>query len=545
MQWKRVSSLLLATVFILNFSTGTVLASDTPADYSGTKATSKHPETVASTVRLYGKDRIATSIAVSQQGWTTSDIVILNEKNNYADAIAATPLAVQLDAPVLLNPGGGLDQQVKEELKRLKPHKIILLGGNGRLSTNIEHELTALNYDWERIGGQDRYETSTLIAERVNSDSMILVNGDNFADALSAASYAGIEQIPIVLMSNPKFPQTVAEYYQKKRPSQVIVVGGDGVVPDQLLAEQNIPLTIRLSGKDRYESAAQLYAYAQGSYESKQLYLASGEQYPDAMVGTVLAAKDKSALLITRRGGLPDSLQTIFASEKVASMEIFILGGTSVVSGKIQAELEGKSFLDYLLIGKTVVVDPGHGFPDPGAIGPSGSKEKDNNLAIAKFLATELEAIGAKVILTREDDYSPAYSPEKQHTQRDDLQKRVDIAYENNADLFISIHNDSWQTAHGTTTFYSSTNPSGALSYRLARYIESELTQAIGTKNLGVKDSRLYVTRNTTMPAVLVEVAFISHPTEERLLKDDAFRQKAAQGIREGVQAFIRYIEGV
>lgn len=536
MHWKRFSSMLLTVVLSINLSPLTAL---------GAEAIAGPSEVGATTQRLYGKDRIATSIAVSQQGWTTSNIVILNEKNNYADAIAATPLAVQLDAPVLLTSGGELDARVKEELKRLKPQKIILLGGEGRLSTSIQVELTQLNYDWERIGGQDRYETSTLIAEKMKSDRMILVNGDNFADALSAASYAGIEQTPILLMSNPKFPQSVADYYQKHRPTQVIVVGGDGVVPDQLLAEQNIPITLRLGGKDRYESAAQLYAYAQNAYDSNQIYLASGQQYPDAMVGTVLAAKNQSPLLITKRGGLPDSLQTIFTPEKIASMEITILGGTSVVSGKIQAELEGKDFLKYLLIGKTVVVDPGHGFPDPGAIGPSGSKEKDNNLAIAQFLATELEAIGAKVVLSRTDDYSPAYSPGSQHTQREDLQKRVDIAHENNADLFISIHNDSWKTAHGTTTFYSSSNPSGALSYRLAQFVEKELTQAIGTKNLGVQDSRLYVTRNTTMPAVLVEVAFISHPTEEKLLKDNAFRQKAAYGISQGIQAYVRYMEGI
>lgn len=536
MHWKHVSSLFLAAVLIVNLS---------PLKAFASEASSEPSEARAKTTRLYGKDRTATSIAASRQGWTSSEAVILNELNNYADAISATPLAVQLDAPVLLTYGAHIDPRVKDELKRLQAKKVILLGGNGRLSTTIEKELTDLNYDWERIGGLDRYETSTRIAEKIESDTMILVNGDDFPDALSAASYAGIEQIPILLMSNPEFPQSVSEYYQKHRPSQVIVVGGDGVVPDQLLEEQNIPITLRLGGKDRYESAAQLYTYAQSAYDSNQYYLASGQLYPDAMVGTVLAAKNRSPLLITKRANLPDSLQTIFAPENIASMEITILGGTSVVSGKIQAELEGKDFLQYLLTGKTVVVDAGHGFPDPGAIGPGGSKEKDNNLAIAKFLATELESIGAKVVMTREDDYSPAYNAGAQHTQREDLQKRVDIAQENIADLFISIHNDSWKTAQGTTTFYSSTNPSGALSYHLARFIENELTQTIGTKNLGVKDSRLYVTRNTTMPAVLVEVAFISHPTEEKLLKDDEFRQKAAQGIREGVEAFIRYVERV
>lgn len=544
MHWKRVSSLLIALVLFLNCSPLTVLGAEV-AEVTEAAAESSHTGAIAT--RLYGKDRTATSIAAAQQGWTTSETVILNELNNYADAIAATPLAVGLDAPVLLTYGAHLDPRVKEELKRLEAKKVILLGGNGRLSTYLEKELTELNYKWERIGGQDRYETSALIAAKVPSDTMILVNGDDFPDALSAASYAGSQQIPILLMSNPEFPQSVSEYYQKHKPSQVIVVGGDGVVPAQLLEEQNIPLSLRLGGQDRYESAARLYEYAQTQnvYDANQLYLASGQHYPDAMVGTVLAAKNNSALLITKSYTLPESIAPIFSPDKIAAMEVFILGGTGVVSGKIQAELEGKDFIKNLLIGKTVVVDPGHGSPDPGAIGPGGSQEKDNNLAIARYLAVELEAAGAKVVLTRNDDNSPAYAPGTPYTQRGDLQKRVDIANENNADLFISIHNDSWQTAQGTTTFYSSENPSGSPSYKLAQYIQSGLTQEIGTKNLGVKDSRLYVLRNNTMPAVLVEVAFISHPTEEKQLSDNAFREKAAQGISQGIQAYIRYLERV
>lgn len=501
--------------------------------------------TVDPVVRLYGKDRVATSVAVSQEGWAAADTVILNEFNNYADAICATPLAAQLNAPILLTAGDTLDPQVIGELNRLKAKKVILLGGSGRLQPAIESELTALGYSWERIGGANRYETSALIAQRVTSDSMLIVNGDGFPDALSAASYAGIEQIPILLMTTQELPQSLMNYYREKHPDQVVVVGGDGVVPDQLLAENSIDYDTRLGGKDRYETDAQLYAYAEASYTSDQVYLASGEQYPDAMVGTVLAAKNKAPLLITTRGTLPDSIAPIFNPDQLMDKQIFILGGTAVVSGRIQAGLEGKDFSTALLTGKTVVVDPGHGTPDPGAIGPGGTQEKNNNLAIARFLAEELKKAGANVVLTRDDDNSPAYGTGTPYTERADLQKRVDIANENNADLFISIHNDSWQTAYGTTTYYSLENRSGSLNALLAQNVQAQLTQAIGRKDLGIKNSRLYVLRNNTMPAVLVEVAFISHPNEEKLLADDAFRQKAAQGISSGILQYVRTVEGL
>ncbi|AGA68340.1 N-acetylmuramoyl-L-alanine amidase [Desulfitobacterium dichloroeliminans LMG P-21439] len=509
--------------------------------------------------RISGKDRIETSIAVAQQGWDIAETVILNEYDNYADALAATPFATQLNAPVLLTRGGDLDPRIRLELERLEAKKVILLGGEGRLSTRIEDQLTEFNYAWERIGGLTRYDTSVLIAQKVDSDSVILVNGDNYPDALSAASYAGIKNIPIILIPNRSLPETVINYYQAHTPAEVMVVGGSSVVPDALLETHGIPVDHRFGGLDRYDTAAQLYAYAKGAFSSNDVYFASGEQYPDAMVGTILAAKNSSALLITKSNALPSPIAQLFDPATSALQGVFILGGTGVISPSVYAVLSSlitpplpKSPQEPTpqvptpqepipeeeepkLAGKTIVVDPGHGFPNPGALGPSGTQEMNNNLAIAKFLALELENAGANVILTRTNDNSPAYDANTTYTQTADLQSRVAIAEKNSADLFVSLHNDSWQTAHGTTTFYASGNPQAASSIKLAQSIQKALTQVVGTDDLGVKDSQFYVLRRTTMPAVLVEVAFISHPTEEMLLADDEFRKKAAHGVARGI----------
>lgn len=492
--------------------------------------------------RISGKDRIATSIAAAQTGWSTADTVILNEYTDYPDAIASTPLAVKFNAPVLLTTGNQLDPRVMDELQHLQPKKVILLGGQGRLQPMIESELTDQHFNWERIGGMDRYETSVLIAEQLNSDSMILVNGDDFPDALSAASFAGIQQIPILLASNPHFPQAIKSFYTSHKPSHVIVVGGEGVLPNPLLLDQGITVETRLGGSDRYETDSKLYQYAQASYTSSSFYLASGEQYPDAMVGTVLAAKNKAPLLITNRASLPDSMKSLFQPSSLVGKSVYILGGTSVVSGRIQALLENKNFAQNLLIGKTIIVDAGHGTPDPGAKGPSGTLEKDNNLAISLDLANLLRSSGANVVLSRPGDSSPAASD---FSERADLQKRVDVANQNNADLFISIHNDSWSTAQGTTTYYSSDNPSSLNSYRLAQAIQSQLVSTIHTQDHGVKDARFYVLRNNTMPAVLVEVAYISNPVEEKELSDPNFREQAAEGISNGILQYVRSQEGL
>ena len=161
------------------------------------------------TERISGKDRIETALNIAQKGWTSAQTVILSEYNDYPVSIAAAPFAASLDAPILLTGGKTLDSRVVSELQRLNPQKVILLGGQACLTSSIEIELDSLSLSWERIGGKNRNETSVLLAEQLNSDSLIIANGDDFPDALSAASFAGIQQIPIVLTSKIIPPSVV------------------------------------------------------------------------------------------------------------------------------------------------------------------------------------------------------------------------------------------------------------------------------------------------------------------------------------------------
>ncbi|HBP63838.1 MAG TPA: hypothetical protein DD730_06115, partial [Desulfosporosinus sp.] len=190
-----------------------------------------------------------------------------------------------------------------------------------------------------------------------------------------------------------------------------------------------------------------------------------------------------------------------------------------------------------LLAGQIIVLDPGHGTPDPGAVGPAGSMEKDGNLAIAQRLAKQLRAAGAVVYLTRDGDCSPA-SPYNKH---DDLWSRVNFANALSATLFISIHTNSGIGGYGTETYYSNTYNefhTETESRKLANSIQNQLVERIGLKDRGVKDGDLTVLNHTIMPAVLVEVAFISNQAEEILIANDNFRENAATGIYKGILAY-------
>ncbi|HWQ89563.1 MAG TPA: N-acetylmuramoyl-L-alanine amidase [Desulfitobacteriaceae bacterium] len=268
------------------------------------------------TVRLFGQDRVETALSIAQKGWSSAQTVILCEYSDYADSIAATPYAVSLNAPLLLTEGNAIDQRVVNELQRLKPQKVILLGGSGCLKTSIEKELENLSLKWERIGGADRYETSILLARKINSDSLILANGDDFPDALSAAAYAGIQQIPIVLTSRI-LPSSVCRYYQDTQPQHLLVIGGESVVPSQELTKNKLTVETRLGGRDRYETNAKVISYMKDSCKSNDLFLASGITFPDAVAGTVLASRMNAPLLLTEKEDIPSAVYCLLREHMV------------------------------------------------------------------------------------------------------------------------------------------------------------------------------------------------------------------------------------
>ncbi|RLE21709.1 MAG: hypothetical protein DRJ08_05165 [Acidobacteria bacterium] len=214
-----------------------------------------------------------------------------------------------------------------------------------------------------------------------------------------------------------------------------------------------------------------------------------------------------------------------------------------------------------------VIIDPGHGGDDEGAIGPKGIMEKDITLAIAYKLATTLKERGYEVVMTR---YSDVFVP---------LSDRTGIANTNNGDIFISIHaNASTRKASGAETYYLSLKGTQTVSDTvafenrqlnkekkanaskkndllfilwdmaqteylkdsslLAEQIQNAMNTLTGIRNRGVKQANLVVLRGLNMPGVLVEVAFISDPSEEARLVQDGFQQRTATAIADSIDRY-------
>ncbi|MCD7034462.1 SH3 domain-containing protein [Metabacillus sp. GX 13764] len=176
--------------------------------------------------------------------------------------------------------------------------------------------------------------------------------------------------------------------------------------------------------------------------------------------------------------------------------------------------------------GKTIVLDAGHGGKDSGAVGPSRLYEKTVNLGVILYLGDLLEKNGAKVIYTRDDDTFL------------ELYERTDISNASDADMFVSVHQNSStsKSARGSEVYFNTAyNFNGEKSRVLSDTIENALTKQVGTYERGTNTANFYVLKHNELPSVLVELAFVSNPTEEAKLRTEAFRKSAAQGIFNGI----------
>jgi len=182
-----------------------------------------------------------------------------------------------------------------------------------------------------------------------------------------------------------------------------------------------------------------------------------------------------------------------------------------------------------VLQGKTIVIDPGHGGSNPGAV-DNNTRESDNNLAVGLKIRDKLVQAGAKVAMTRSSDKTVAAEGS---TLGEELQARLDIAQANNADIFVSVHSNSNTDSSitGAMTFY----PNGNSSNALASAVQSSVIRQTGAVDKGTSPATYYVLRNASMPAILVEMGFVSNAAEAARLQEDSYRNQMAQGIVDGI----------
>jgi len=196
-----------------------------------------------------------------------------------------------------------------------------------------------------------------------------------------------------------------------------------------------------------------------------------------------------------------------------------------------------KRIWSWTLGNRVVVIDAGHGGVDPGAVGKGKVLEKDVTLAVAKRLQTLVQQSGAKTIMVREDDSDLGTAQGLLKRKREDLAQRIQLAMDAQADVYISIHANSFpnEKLTGAQTFYLSDSPEGKL---LAQSIQQELNNITIGKRVVKGNQDIYVLKKAHQAAVTVELGFLSNLEEEKLLTTPEYQEKLAVAIYKGLSVF-------
>ncbi|MDR3288924.1 MAG: N-acetylmuramoyl-L-alanine amidase [Peptococcaceae bacterium] len=183
---------------------------------------------------------------------------------------------------------------------------------------------------------------------------------------------------------------------------------------------------------------------------------------------------------------------------------------------------------------RVVVIDAGHGGVDPGAVSKNQTLEKDINLAVAKYLQLYVLQGGGQPVMVRESDLDLGTSEGLRQRKREDLAKRIELADQAQADVFLSIHANSFpnEKLTGPQTFY---HAGSAESQELARMIQKELN-AVAQSDRAAKDNQDYfILKRANQPTVTIELGFLSNPVEEQWLLTPSYQQKLAWAIYRGL----------
>lgn len=307
--------------------------------------------------RLAGANRVETAVQVSQEAFISGAVtVVIASKANFPDALCGAPLAYSLRAPILLTDPYSLDASVIAEIKRLGATKAILLGSPSALSATVASQvarsLTA-PARVTRVGGKTRYETSALIAEQLADvrgvpSRVAVASGADFPDSLAISPLAARKNMPILLTNPSVLVTATAEAIVASGATDAIIVGSEAAVSASVETSVEVLLlreqVTRFGGDDRWETARQIddYALTQGM-SLERFVVTTGENFPDALAGGVLAARMNAPLLLTHTSGLtPITAGLLYPVPE--TLRYYILGSDSAVAPEVTNEIAARLF---------------------------------------------------------------------------------------------------------------------------------------------------------------------------------------------------------
>ncbi|HHN8249269.1 cell wall-binding protein Cwp10 [Clostridioides difficile] len=302
--------------------------------------------------KLKGTDRFETAIKISQSGWTKSDTVVIvnGEDKSMVDGLTATPLASVKNSPILLSSNEKLPQKTVEELKRLNPSKVIVIGGNNSMPNSVVEAIKAVNskISVQRISGDTRYQTSINIAKEIdktnNVSKLYIGAGNGEADSLSIASLAGKEKTPIVLTQKDGVDNEAEQFIKSNKVSNIYFIGGVEKISNKAIeqvgkiANKDISNN-RVAGQTRQETNAKVIDKFYSQSKLDGVVVANQDKLIDALAVGPLAAKNNSPVILATNT-LDKSQESSLKGKN--SSKLFEVGGgiASSVIDKIKSLIE-------------------------------------------------------------------------------------------------------------------------------------------------------------------------------------------------------------
>ncbi|HBG7256947.1 cell wall-binding protein Cwp10 [Clostridioides difficile] len=302
--------------------------------------------------KLKGTDRFETAIKISQSGWTKSDTVVIvnGEDKSMVDGLTATPLASVKNSPILLSSNEKLPQKTVEELKRLNPSKVIVIGGNNSMPNSVVEAIKAVNskISVQRIGGDTRYQTSINIAKEIdktnNVSKLYIGAGNGEADSLSIASLAGKEKTPIVLTQKDGVDNEAEQFIKSNKVSNIYFIGGIEKISNKAIEQVGKIVNKdisnnRVAGQTRQETNAKVIDKFYSQSKLDGVVVANQDKLIDALAVGPLAAKNNSPVILATNT-LDKSQESSLKGKN--SSKLFEVGGgiASSVIDKIKSLIE-------------------------------------------------------------------------------------------------------------------------------------------------------------------------------------------------------------
>ncbi len=272
--------------------------------------------------RVSGKNRYITSINLSKKNFNKASNIIITSGEDFPDAISSGSLSQVLNAPIILVDKDITTQEIKDEIKRLEPKKIYIVGGESKVS---DEYINSLNIDFKRISGSDRYETSKEVLKeyekinKTNADKIIIAGGENYPDALTASSLSKELHMPMLLVNG----SNNEEYIEKAK-------YGVGSLNSLGIDDFSGKL---LYGANRYETSVAVAKFLNMSHN--EIIVSSGLNYPDSLVSSSMG---KPIILVDDKGFTRDAIKYI---GEISPEKVMFIGGENLLPIYLEDQIIG------------------------------------------------------------------------------------------------------------------------------------------------------------------------------------------------------------